>query len=105
MTYGKTTPTQYTDPEVQEVQIHTTRLGKVMPGPRGSHIVDRYPILRFVPLVAGTLRRWHEEELKLFERMVQGVREDVVSVIFIHNMAFVDGNLRCRRRTQRSLLS
>ena len=81
MTYGKTTPTYYTDPEVSEINIHTTRLGKVVPA--GQHVVDNYPILRHVPFVASTLRRWHEEELSLFSTMVDLVRTQVVGALEI----------------------
>ena len=77
MTYGKTTPTYYTDPEVIEVNKCTTRLGKVIPA--GQHIVDRYPLLRHIPFVVSTLRHWHKEELSLFSKMVEEVRVQVVS--------------------------
>lgn len=76
MTYGKMTPTQYTDPEVVEINVHTTRLGKVVPA--GLHIVDRYPLLRYIPFATTTLRQWHAEELELFSRMIDGVRTQVV---------------------------
>lgn len=76
MTYGKTTPTYYTDPEVKEINIHTTRLGKVVPA--GQHVVDNYPMLRHIPFVVSTLRKWHEEELGLFSRMIDEVRTQVV---------------------------
>lgn len=75
MTYGKTTPTRYSDAEVREINVHTTRLGTVVPA--GLHAVDRHPVLRHVPPATATLRRWHREELALFTRMVDGVRKDV----------------------------
>ncbi|EKM49780.1 uncharacterized protein PHACADRAFT_265459 [Phanerochaete carnosa HHB-10118-sp] len=75
MTYGKTTPTKYSDPEAVEINVHTTRLGKVVPA--GQHIVDRYPLLRHVPFATATLRRWHEEELALYTRMIEGVRAQI----------------------------
>ena len=77
MTYGKTTPTYYSDPDVVEVNVCTTRLGKVVPA--GQHIVDKYPLLRFVPFVVSTLRQWHKDELGLFSRMVDEVRTQLVS--------------------------
>lgn len=76
MTYGKTTPTHYGDPEVEEINVHNTRLGKVVPA--GLHIVDNYPMLRHVPFVVATLKRWHEEELAFFSKMVDDVRVQVV---------------------------
>ena len=76
MTYGKTTPTQYSDAEVLEINVHTTRLGTLVPA--GQHAVDRVPLLRHVPPATRTLRRWHREECALFRRMVDGVRAQVV---------------------------
>jgi len=58
-----------------EINVHTTRLGKVVPA--GLHVVDRYPVLRHVPFVTAMLRKWHEEELALFSRMVEDVRAQV----------------------------
>ena len=78
MTYGKTTPTYYTDPEVKEINIHTTRLGKVVPA--GQHVVDNYPVLKYIPFVVSNLRKWHEEELDMFTRMVDAVRTQLVRV-------------------------
>ncbi|KAJ3550664.1 hypothetical protein NM688_g5022 [Phlebia brevispora] len=72
MTYGKTEPTYFTDPEVQEMALHGTRFGKVVR--IGAHVVDNYPILRYVPFVTATLRKWHREELQLFNSLVDGVR-------------------------------
>ena len=78
ITYGKTTPTHYTDPEIQSITLHGARIGKIIH--IGSHVVDRYPILRHVPFVTSTLRRWHEEELELFISLVDGVRTQMVCV-------------------------
>ena len=78
MTYGKTEPTYFTDPEVQEMAQHGTRLGKVVQ--IGSHIVDKYPMLSYVPFVTARLRRWHREELALFTSLVDGVRQRMVSL-------------------------
>ncbi|EKM55937.1 uncharacterized protein PHACADRAFT_256887 [Phanerochaete carnosa HHB-10118-sp] len=75
MTYGKTTPTKYSDPEVVERSVHTRRLRALIPA--GRHVVDRYPLLRHVPFVTATLRKWHEEELALFLKMVEGVKAQV----------------------------
>lgn len=72
MTYGKTEPTYYTDPEVQEILLHGTRLGSVIP--LDYHQVDRFPILKHVPFVTSTLRQWHKEELALFSNLVDGAR-------------------------------
>lgn len=80
LTYGKTTPTYYTDPEVVEVAKHGARLGSVIP--IGSHVVDRFPILKHVPFVTATLRQWAQEELALFSGQLQKVRSQLVSYFF-----------------------
>lgn len=78
-TYGKTAPTYYSDPEVQSMALHGARIGKVVQ--IGSHVVDRYPILRHIPFVTSTLRQWHEEELALFSSLVDGVRTQLVRAL------------------------
>ena len=78
-TYGKTGPTYYSDPEVQGIVVHGARLGKVVQV--GSHVVDRYPILRNIPFVTSTLRRWHEEELEMFAKLVDDVRTNIVCIL------------------------
>jgi hypothetical protein len=95
MTYGKTTPTHYTDPEVVDVNVCTTRLGQVIPA--GQHVIDHYPFLKYIPSVASTLRQWHKEELGLFSRMVDQVRLQVVSLVIV---MFLDADLIeiCRRK-------
>ncbi|KAI0345185.1 cytochrome P450, partial [Trametopsis cervina] len=77
MTYGKTTPTYYTDPEVQEINRNSARLGTVTQIGASSHIVDVYPFLRYIPWVTYKLRAWHKTELKLFTSQVDGVRRQV----------------------------
>ena len=78
MTYGKTEPTYFTDPEVVAMAVHGTRLGKV--AQVGGHVVDSYPILRHVPFVTKQLREWHKEELTLFTGLVDGVRRKIVRI-------------------------
>ena len=82
MTYGKTEPTYFTDPEVVEMAAHGARLGKVMQ--IGAHIVDTYPLLRYVPFVASTLKKWHKEELALFNSLVDDVRRKMVSTCGVY---------------------
>ena len=77
MTYGKVEPTYFTDPEIVAIGTHGARLGKIVQ--IGAHVVDSYPILRYVPFVTSTLRKWHREELALFNSLVNGVREKMVS--------------------------
>ena len=76
ITYGKDTPTAYTDPEV--VSINRC-FGRVMRAVRpGAYLVDAYPILKYVPYYLNTLRQWHQEELTLFQSYVDVVRQQIV---------------------------
>lgn len=81
ITYGKQTPTSYTDPEVIAIRQCITRMGKTtVPG---ACLVDSFPILRYFPGYTSELRRWREEERGLFEGMVQQTKGRIVSLI--HN--------------------
>lgn len=76
ITYGKTTPTAYSDPEVLAVNRCLSRLGRVMRP--GAYLVDTYPILKYVPGYLTQLRKWHHEELALFQGQLNLVREQMV---------------------------
>jgi len=77
ISYGKTTPTAYTDPEVVAVNKVTTRFSQtVRPG---AYLVDTYPILRFVPGYLSQLKQWHQEELMLFKGQLDVVRRQMAS--------------------------
>lgn len=75
-TYGKTTPTSYTDPEIVTVNKCIGRFGRaVRPG---AYLVDTYPILRFVPGYLSQLKVWHQEELALFKGQLDAVRRQML---------------------------
>lgn len=74
-TYGKTTPTSYTDPEVVSVGQSLARFGKAMRP--GAYLVDTYPILRFIPGYLSQLKAWHQEELALFDGQLDAVRKQM----------------------------
>lgn len=76
ITYGKVTPTSYSDPEVQEVNKCLARLGRAIRP--GAYLVDSYPILRFIPGYLSTLQQYHREELALFRSQVDAVRQRMV---------------------------
>lgn len=80
MTYGKTCPTYYSDPEVQEINRNGSRLGTLTQIGARSHIVDIYPFLRHIPWFTSTLRKWHQDELDLFTRQVQAARKQMVCI-------------------------
>lgn len=74
-TYGKTTPTSYTDPEVILVNKCLARFGRAVKP--GTYLVDTYPILRFVPGYLSQLKAWHQEELALFNGQLDVVRRQM----------------------------
>lgn len=76
LTYGKTTPTSYSDPEVQEVNKCIARLGVALRP--GSYLVDSYPFLQYVPGYSNTLKRYYLDELALFKSQLVGVRQKMV---------------------------
>ncbi|KAG1798552.1 cytochrome P450 [Suillus plorans] len=74
-TYGKITPTSYTDPEVVAVNKTLARFGRAIQP--GAYLVDAYPILRFVPGYLSQLKAWHQEELALFNGQLDAVRRQM----------------------------
>ncbi|EMD34413.1 hypothetical protein CERSUDRAFT_86534 [Gelatoporia subvermispora B] len=72
VTYGKTTPTYYTDKEVVHINACLERLGAALRP--GAHLVDTFPILRHFPGYLSTLKQHHEDELKLFGGQMTHVR-------------------------------
>ena len=77
ITYGKVTPTSCSDPEVVAVNRCLKRFGQaVLPG---AYLVDTYPILQYVPGHLTQLKKWHQEELALFEGQLDTVRKQMVA--------------------------
>ncbi|OAX38481.1 cytochrome P450 [Rhizopogon vinicolor AM-OR11-026] len=75
ITYGKTTPSTYTDPEVIAINRNLTRFGQIIKP--GAYLVDTFPILRFVPGYLSQLKAWHREELALFDGLLDVVRRQM----------------------------
>ncbi|EGN94605.1 hypothetical protein SERLA73DRAFT_62286 [Serpula lacrymans var. lacrymans S7.3] len=75
ITYGKTTPTAYTDPEVTQVNKCLGRLGSVIRP--GTYLIDTYPIMRYIPGYLSELKIWHQEELALFRGQIDIVRKQM----------------------------
>lgn len=79
ITYGKTTPVHYTDPEVLKIEAVALRVSGAFPVGKGW--VDRFPFLRFFPIPEVLrLRRYHREELALFNSQLDTVRKRIVSI-------------------------
>ncbi|KAH9832506.1 cytochrome P450 [Rhodofomes roseus] len=75
MTYGKTTPTSYSDPEVQIVNRCLRRLGAALRP--GAHLVDTYPFLQYIPGYTSQLRKYHQEELSFFRSQIANVKSQL----------------------------
>ncbi|KAI0319668.1 cytochrome P450 [Amylostereum chailletii] len=75
ITYGKPSPSNKSDLDVMLVEESTRRLGKSLRP--GAFLVDDYPWLKYVPFYGRTLRQYHRDELSLFRRQLQAVRDDM----------------------------
>lgn len=81
MTYGKLDSTHLDDPDLRQIKLYMTRFGKYLPV--GSHIVDDWPILKYVPFVTSELRRWYREESEFYERLLREIRAKMVRVCLL----------------------
>ncbi|KAF9223306.1 cytochrome P450 [Gyrodon lividus] len=75
VTYGKSTPTSNDDPEIVRLNENIKHL-RVSSRP-GVFLVDRIPLLRYVPGYGRVLREYHEFELALFRDQLGRVRDDM----------------------------
>jgi len=73
ITYGKTTPTSYSDPEVQAVNKYIRRIAVTLRP--GAYLVDTYPILKYIPGYLSHLRRYQKEEYNLYSEQLGVVRK------------------------------
>ncbi|KAG2075789.1 cytochrome P450 [Suillus decipiens] len=75
VTYGKSTPTANTDPEVVGVRRVAERvLSTIRPG---AYLVDRVPLLRYLPGYGKQLYEWHREELQLYRHQLMRVQSEM----------------------------
>ncbi|KAK7689094.1 hypothetical protein QCA50_007785 [Cerrena zonata] len=74
LTYSKTTPTTYSDPEVKEV---VKCLGNFFEALRiGRYLVDALPFLKYIPFGGvAELKKRHEDELSLFESQLFATKD------------------------------
>lgn len=77
ITYGKSTPTANTDPEVVGMKLVVERFGMVMQP--GAFLVDRIPILRYVPWYGRQLKAWFCEEHQLGLGQMERVKNEIAS--------------------------
>jgi len=76
ITYGKTTPTAYTDPKVVSINDRVIRLG--------TYLVYLYTILEYVQYYLSTLGVCHKEQLMLFQSQVDVFRQQWVRYFILH---------------------
>ncbi|KAG1728771.1 cytochrome P450 [Suillus lakei] len=75
VTYGKSTPTAYTDPEVVRIYKVLDHFELVMRP--GAYLVDRVPLLRYLPGYGKQLTEWHNEELSLYRHQLGRVKSEI----------------------------
>jgi hypothetical protein len=76
VTYGKSTPTSYTDPEV--IRIYKVLDHFQLAMRPGAYLVDRVPLLRYLPGYGKQLTEWHNEELSLYRHQLGRVKSEIV---------------------------
>ncbi|KAG2035975.1 cytochrome P450 [Suillus americanus] len=75
VTYGKSAPTSSADPELVRVRRVVEHF-QVTVRP-GAYLVDRVPLLRYLPGYGKQLYEWHHEELGLFRQQLRRVKSEV----------------------------
>ncbi|KAG1740507.1 cytochrome P450 [Suillus paluster] len=74
VTYGKSAPTANTDPEVIHIRKVIDHFQVVMRP--GAYLVDRVPLLRYLPGYGKQLTEWHHVELKLYRQQLGRVKSE-----------------------------
>ncbi|KAG2142717.1 cytochrome P450 [Suillus cothurnatus] len=77
--YGKTTHTSLDDPYLLRLQKMVPRIQSAMAP--GAYLVDKYPILKYVPGYGRDLKRWGQEEYDMLSSQFQWVKSQVESNI------------------------
>ncbi|KAG1895391.1 cytochrome P450 [Suillus fuscotomentosus] len=73
--YGKSTPTANTDPEVVRIyKVAKHFQATIRPG---AYLVDRVPLLRYLPGYGKQLYEWHREEVELFRHQLRRVKSEM----------------------------
>ena len=82
LVYGKETPTRYSDPEIIAVQkVNMKFMDCLRPG---NFLVDRFRFLKYLPIPeVRTLRRYYQEQMDLYRRQLDAVRQHIVSLCCI----------------------
>ncbi|KAG1775087.1 cytochrome P450 [Suillus placidus] len=83
--YGKTTPTLLDDPYLLRLQKMVPRIQSAMAP--GAYLVDKYPILKYVPGYGRDLKQWGQEEYDMLFSQFKWVKSQVESNIAPHSVA------------------
>ncbi|KAF9221215.1 cytochrome P450 [Gyrodon lividus] len=77
VTYGKSSPTSTNDPEVIRIyQVLRNLQAAMRPG---AHLVERVPLLKYIPGYGSRLKQWHEFELKLYREQLDRVKRGMLA--------------------------
>jgi hypothetical protein len=74
--YGKSTPTAYTDLKVVHIYKVLAHFELVMR--LGAYLIDRVPLLHYLPGYGKKLAEWHNEELSLYKHQLGRVKSEIV---------------------------
>jgi hypothetical protein len=77
MTYGKSTPTSTDDPEVARIHQVMQNFQRAMRP--GAYLVDRIPMLKYIPGYGRELEEFHDFEMELYRDQMDRVRSEMVS--------------------------
>ncbi|KAG1730398.1 cytochrome P450 [Suillus paluster] len=77
VTYGKTTPTSATDPEVKEINRLFETFGAVLRP--GAYLVDSIPWLKYLPWYGQELKREFERTRQLYTKQLNRVKQQLQS--------------------------
>ena len=87
VTYGKSTPTTTDAPEIITIHKMLKRFQMLMRP--GALLIERYPILKYVPFYASYLETWRQEESKLFHNQLGRVARELVTSVSSYSYVFV----------------
>ncbi|KAG2066751.1 cytochrome P450 [Suillus decipiens] len=83
--YGKTTPTSLDDPYLLQLQKMIPRIqGAMVPG---AYLVDKYPILKYIPGYGRDLKQWRQEEYDMLFGQLNLVKSQMDNHIAPHSVA------------------
>ncbi|KAG1814023.1 cytochrome P450 [Suillus subaureus] len=82
--YGKTTPTTLDDPYLVRLQKMIPRVQYAMSP--GAYLVDKYPILKYIPGYGRDLKQWGQDEYDMLTGQLKWVKSQVESNTAPHSV-------------------